>query len=300
MNNPIFFSIIVPTYNRAYLIGDTIESILSQSYKNFELIIVDDGSTDNTEEIIQKYLSGNVHYYKKDNAERAAARNFGTRLALGDYINWFDSDDIMFPNHLQEAFHTLTRFESPEVFTLGFQYQDQAGKIFFRSHYSDDINQGLYEGNQIVVCGVFVRRDIALQNPFNEDRELAASEDFELWLRLASKYHIYSSSKITVAVIYHDQRSTITMNDERQLIIRFTKLINYAISDQGVLALLGKHKNNFVMKNYLLLAVSLAVSGHLKTGRKYFLMACSSSPAIILERGFYAFIKYNIKYILSL
>ena len=62
MTDPILFSIVVPTYNRAHLISGTVESILSQTYKHFELIIVDDGSTDNTEEVMSKYLADNVHY----------------------------------------------------------------------------------------------------------------------------------------------------------------------------------------------------------------------------------------------
>jgi glycosyltransferase involved in cell wall biosynthesis len=300
MNDPILFSIVVPTYNRVHLISSTIESILAQTYQDYEIIIVDDGSTDHTEEVIQKFLSDKVHYYKTENAERAAARNYGTSKAKGDYINWFDSDDIMMPNHLEEAANLISKYNRPEIFAQGFLYKNTSGEVIQLYKYPENINKAMYRGNPIANSPVIVRRDIALANLFNEDRGLSVSEDYELWLRLAAKYHIYTSPEITLAIVDHEQRSTLTMSDEHKLIIRYTKFINYAISDQGVLALLGKHKNNFVMKNYLMLAVILAVNGHLKTGWKYFLMACSSSPAIILERGFYAFIKYNIKHILPL
>jgi len=298
MNDPILFSIVVPTYNRAHLISPTIDSILAQAFKNFELIIVDDGSTDNTEEVIQKYLSDRVHYYKIENAERAAARNYGTSKAKGEYINWFDSDDIMFPDNLQVAANMVAKYKHPEIFAQGFLYRDTSGRVLKVFKHPENINRYMYRGNPIANSPVMVRKDIALANPFNQDRGLAGSEDYELWLRIASKYKIYTSPEITLAMVEHDQRSTLTMSNEDQLITRYTKFINYAIADRDVTSLLGKHKNSFLMKNYLMLAVDLAANGHLKTAWKYFLIACSSSPAVILERGFYAFIKYNFKIIL--
>lgn len=300
MDASILFSIVIPTFNRAHLISRTIESILAQTYKNYEVIIVDDGSVDNTEEVVQKFLSDKVHYYKKSNAERAAARNFGTQLAKGDYINWFDSDDIMFAAHLHEAASAIMKHNKPEVLAQGHEYQDISGKTLEACIYSSNIGKGIYKGNPMANSPVIVRRDIALKNLFNEDRGLSGSEDYELWIRLASKYYIYTSPKITLAVVIHDERSIVTMTDPDQLVTRYTKFIHYTTSDPDVVALLNDHKNAFEMKNYLMLSVDLAVNGHLKTSRKYFLMACSSSPAIILERGFYAFIKYNIKHILSL
>jgi len=300
MNQPVFFSIVVPTYNRAYLIGDTIESILSQSYANFELIIVDDGSTDNTEEVIQKYLSDNVHYYKKENAERAAARNYGTSKAKGDYINWIDSDDIIFSNHLEEALKAIAKYERPEIFAMGHQYQYPSGKLINTVSYpSSTLNGIMYKGNPMINSPVIVRRDIALANPYNEDRELSCSEDFELWLRLASKFPVYSSPTITVAIINHDERSTLTMADPDKLIKRFTKFLYYATSNDQVVELLGNHKHIFEMKNYLLLAVDLALNGHLRLGRKYIIMAFKRSPKVIFERGFYAFIKHFLIHSLS-
>ena len=80
----MFISVIIPTYNRAHLIAGTLDSILAQKYQDFEIIIVDDGSTDDTEMVVASYLSDNVSYYKKENGERGAARNFGASKAKGD------------------------------------------------------------------------------------------------------------------------------------------------------------------------------------------------------------------------
>ena len=299
LTNSISFSIIVPTYNRAHLISATIESILTQGYKNFEIIIIDDGSTDNTEEVIQRFLSDKVRYHKKQNAERAAARNTGTFLSQGDYINWFDSDDIMFPDHLQVAANTLLKYNKPEILALGHQHQHISGTVLEVLKYAPDLNNEMYRGNPLANSPVIVRRDIALQNLFNEDRELSGSEDYELWLRLASKYKIYTSPKVTLAVIDHEERSMITMIDPDQLIRRFSKFMYYTTTDKGVLKLLGKNKGAFLMKNYLLLAVSLVNNNNLKSGSLYLKKAFLSSPRIIFERGFYAFVKHYLRHSIS-
>ena len=99
-------SVIIPTYNRAHLIGETLDSILAQTFQNWECIIVDDYSTDNTDEVISNYMrvDKRFSYYKKPNhllKGPSASRNFGLTKAKGDYINWFDSDDLMHPEKME-------------------------------------------------------------------------------------------------------------------------------------------------------------------------------------------------------
>lgn len=99
-------SIIIPVYNRGNLIGETLDSILNQTYQNWECIVVDDGSTDNTPQIVNKYCErdNRIKYYTRPNSYikgGSGARNYGFKLSAGQYINWFDSDDIMAPNKLE-------------------------------------------------------------------------------------------------------------------------------------------------------------------------------------------------------
>ena len=94
MNEPnsILFSIIVPTYNRAKLVAKTLKTLQGQLYDNYEIIVIDDGSTDDTESVVQAFSDSKIIYIKKNNGERAAARNFGATVAKGTYINFFDSE----------------------------------------------------------------------------------------------------------------------------------------------------------------------------------------------------------------
>jgi glycosyltransferase involved in cell wall biosynthesis len=106
MNNPSV-SIIIPTYNRAHLIGETLDSIIAQTYANWECIIVDDGSADNSTDLIDSYIKkdNRFHYHQRpvDRIKGAnACRNYGFELSEGKYIKWFDSDDIMHPNFLEK------------------------------------------------------------------------------------------------------------------------------------------------------------------------------------------------------
>jgi glycosyltransferase involved in cell wall biosynthesis len=299
MDRPVLFSIVVPTYNRAHIISSTIESILAQAYIHFEIIIVDDGSTDDTEQVVAKYLSEKVFYYKKANAERGAARNFGTAKSKGDYVNWFDSDDIMSPDNLMEAAQNIHRNGMVEIIIQGYKYIDGSGKLIHQSNFSPNVNQDMYKANQVVNSPVMVRRDIAIDNPYNEDRELSGSEDYELWLRLAAKYHFYPSKQRTVLYIHHDERSTVTMNASDQFIKRYEKFLFYTTSNPEVSLFLGAKKGYFIMKTYLLLAVDLIINKHKKPGIKYLFLAFRNSPNLIFERGFYAFIKHFLLQLFS-
>ena len=128
MNNNPFFSIIIPTYNRENFLEKAINSIVDQTYYNWELIIIDDGSTDKTKELIDKFQikDSRIIYLYQKNQERSAARNNGIKNSRGKYICFLDSDDEFKPNHLQlfsEVINTLdnakhmlfAKYISPEI-----------------------------------------------------------------------------------------------------------------------------------------------------------------------------------------
>ena len=99
-SNTVFFSIIIPTYNRAHVLAKAIESVINQRYTNWELIIIDDGSNDNTREVVQQFNDPRINYVYQENTERSQARNNGIKLAKGLYICFLDSDDEYCDNHL--------------------------------------------------------------------------------------------------------------------------------------------------------------------------------------------------------
>jgi len=106
INKKPLISIIIPTYNRAHLIGETLDSIIAQTYQNWECIVVDDGSDDDTEEVMKSYIQNDnrIYYYHRPEEHLPGgngARNFGFEKSTGEYIQWFDSDDLMEPNSIK-------------------------------------------------------------------------------------------------------------------------------------------------------------------------------------------------------
>jgi len=291
MSSP-FFSIVIPTYNRASFLPKTIESFLNQTFQDFEIIIVDDGSTDNTEEVVKKYLSDKVFYFKKENAERAAARNFGTKKARGKFINWFDSDDYALENHLEEAYRFST---DKDVFHLAYKYELPNGQ-FIRNVDSlpEIINGTLMNGNTLSCNGVFVKRSEALNCLYNETRDLSASEDFELWLRLAAKYTIHNKNVITSVIVNHDERSVLAMSSADKLVKRFTTFNNLVESNQDLTNYFKKDLNYLLMKNFLWLSVELANHKHKKKAWKFLRKAIAKNKKAFFQRSFYATIKHLI------
>ncbi len=289
MNHP-FFSIIIPTYNRAHLIIGVIKSILKQTYSSYEIIIVDDGSTDNTQAVVQPFLNNHIHYFKKENGERAAARNFGTGKATGDYIEWFDSDDLMLPNHLEEAVMMVEKYLNPAIFALSF--------IIIKQDFSTvrkmilpvpSCNNFLYQQNFLACNTVFVRRDIALHFPFNEDRALSACEDYELWLRIAAQHVIYTSANITSQLVEHTARSVNVATPSEAITQKFELFLKYVLSNEKVVAFLDGKKNNFVARVYLQAAIALGVNKNKKGSIRYFLKAMATFPRLMLQRQWYVY-----------
>ncbi|MFP5471580.1 MAG: glycosyltransferase family 2 protein [Bacteroidia bacterium] len=294
-----FVSIVVPTYNRANLVTFTIESILKQDNPDFELIIVDDGSTDNTQEVVAPYLSEKVSYHKIPNSERGAARNFGTKQAKGVYVNWFDSDDIMLPNHVSTIINLARFYGNPEVITLNFQIKhSKTGKlekdIYAKNRYAMRNSRFLIRGNYLACNPVVVRKDIALLNPFDENRKLSAHEDYELWLRLNAQYHFCQSRIVTSYLIQHENRSENKMIKKESLETRFLTFIDTATKNEKIVKFLGNEKDYFMMRNLLILSVNLAYNRHKKAAFNYTIKAIKYHKAAFFQLVFWNTIKHII------
>lgn len=292
-----FFSIIMPTYNRANLIIDSIKTAIAQEYPHFEIIVVDDGSTDNTEEVITALQHPKIIYHKKKNEERAAARNAGTNLAKGNYVTFFDSDDYMYTNHLTEAVKLIQQNDTPEMLYLPYNVMDTNKKIIKEQKIkkNTDLNKILINGNYLSCNGVFLRRDVALQHPFDTNRTLSASEDYNLWLRLAARYKIHYTNIITTSLLNHDARSVFTIKKE-PLIARIDLLINTCINDKLIKKYYHGKLDLFTSKCYLYTSLHLAMAKHKKAAINFFFKGIILNPASIFDLRVYGIIKCLIIY----
>lgn len=288
----ILFSIVIPTYNRADFIDKTIQSLLKQTYLNFEIIVIDDGSTDNTEEVVKAIKDNRIRYYKKENAERGAARNFGAYKAKGNYINFFDSDDLAYSNHLETAYDVILD-NNPNVFALHYDIKNTDNQIIRKGTPFKNINTQLIDGNLLSCNGVFVKKEIALKHPFSELRELSASEDYLLWLQLAANYTFKHCNTKTSAILEHDARSVLNINKE-VLIKRKQLMLQMALEDEAINNYYANSLNSLKINTYSYISLHLVMAGYKKDGFKYLLKSLKSSPSFILKKRFFAIIKHLI------
>ena len=297
----ILFSVVVPTYNRENFIVKTIQSVLSQTYSNFELLIIDDGSTDNTEKVIREMPDKRIKYFKKENSERGAARNYGTNKAKGNYITFLDSDDLLYSKYLEEASLFIKKNKSIEVFHQLFEVRNSSDKLIHSANSSNNnvFKRLITKGNFIACQGVFLLANFARSNLFIEDRDLAGSEDYELWLRIAANTEIVINPVITSALIEHSKRSVVQINIDN-LIKRKELMLHYLFSNKLINSKLLEYKSILKAGAYSYISLHLAMSKQgKKTALKYLFKSILISPLFIFQRRFLAILKHLVFCVVS-
>ena len=191
-------SVVIPTYNRARFIDEAIQSVLAQTFVDFEIVIVDDGSTDNTKEVVDSFKDHRIRYTYQENQGLPAAGNRGFELSRGEYIAFFSSDDVLVENALEKGVEVLDRH--PEVaFSYGQAYlMDERGHVFGLrkvKHKRSSVRRGIEEIREFLVSGyhiptmtVMVRRNCLFEVGLFDHAFRSGAEDFDLMVRLAKRY----------------------------------------------------------------------------------------------------------------
>jgi glycosyltransferase involved in cell wall biosynthesis len=265
-------SVILPTYNRAHLLPRAIATVLAQTYQDFELIVVDDGSTDHTKSILQSFTDPRLHCLRHgQNRGAAAARNTGIRASRGAYIAFQDSDDQWWPTKLArqlEAFEQVG-LDTAVVFSQ-FQYvKNNASQLVPPAdlELGNDIYNRLLRGNFITTQAALVRRTSLSQSGLF-DESLPCLVDWELWLRLAPlfRFHYLPEPLLTV----YATPASISRNPARLAFALVSILQQHFMPLQQDRKILASH----------LYAIGhlLFISAHQTEGRAYLVEAIKQSP----------------------
>lgn len=224
-----YFSVVIPTYNRAHLISETIHSVIQQVFKDWECIIIDDGSNDDTREIVEKITreEPRIKYIYQENAERGAARNNGIANAKGKYICFLDSDDHFIENHLQVIYDEINKDKNA------------AKALFFTNSYNLS-NEGYlsertcprlcdYELFQYILTYTFNPARVAVHKDiledFNFNPKIPGLEDLDLWLRIATKYPVIQINQRTAIYNLHEDTYTLGFKNRFKRELSFFKII---------------------------------------------------------------------------
>jgi len=223
-------TVLMPAYNAAAYIAEAIESVLHQSFENFDLLIVNDGSTDHTEAIVRSFKDSRIRLINRTNGGVAAALNTGLRFARGTYIARFDADDICYPNRLTEQYYFMQANPQYHIVGSGVDYMDRAGNLIFTST-PFNLTKKRTEAALLRTCpfihsSVIYRKDSILEfGGYNEHAH--TFEDHLLWLQVLKKYQGFNLPKSLIKVRLTPE--SVTM-DERWHHPVFRKIKSDALS----------------------------------------------------------------------
>ncbi len=270
-------SIIIPTFNRSHLISETLDSVLAQTYQNWECIIVDDGSTDNTDEVVGAYVKKDprIQFHKRPNTHKPGgngARNYGFEVSKGEYLQWFDDDDIMLKKFLDEKINVFTE-ELAMVICSGY-YWDEENKI--KNKIGLNIESNLFQDYVVwrlhILTPSILFKKVFLADKLLFSDKISRGQETELFSRLffqlpeASftiinkplflyRQHIDTKSVKNKVYDFDFKESLAFINIEnfkRSLIENDLEVVNYLYNELINLFFLGLEKKHYSNVEYIL------------------------------------------------
>lgn len=216
-------SIIMPAYNAENYINDAINSVVAQTYGDWELIVVDDGSIDSTSKLVNNWLlkDKRIQYFYQENGKQGKARNLAISKSKGEYLAFLDADDLWMPQKLEIQIKEIQEKNVDLVFSDSYffynnEINDTSKKmdIGVGIFYTQDSVKLFLEGNRIPILTVFVKKDIVLGvGGFSESLIIQDVEDYHLWLKLLMSNSVFYSSDHVLAK-YRIHSNSVTSNDK--------------------------------------------------------------------------------------
>lgn len=207
-----FFSVIIPLFNKEKFVQNTLQSILNQSFSDFEIIIVNDGSTDESEKVVSEFQDARIRYFVQKNQGVSMARNVGISLAQSNYISFLDADDYWYPDFLERMHLAIALFPEQKVFSAAIEIETP--KNTFSAEYSiqktgefEVVNYFNASSKESVIwtsCAVIHREVFEKVGDF--DVTIKSGQDTDLWIRIGLVYPVVFNWKILARYVY-DPRS---------------------------------------------------------------------------------------------
>lgn len=268
-----FFSIVIPLYNKENFITKTINTALNQTFKDFEIIVVNDGSTDDSANKVEAINDKRITLYTIENQGVSHARNYGIRQANSDLICFLDADDFWYSNHLEQL-NTLLK-KHPDCGLYASAYQQKIGKTLLASVYKNIPKQENWTGivdeyfNSSLVNSIAWTSAVMIPKHifdtigfFDEKITLGAGEDTDLWMRIALKHPVAFSNKVT-AIHNLDAENRITNSNTN--LRQFLDLDKYkALTNEQ------KGLKQFLDLNRYSIALQYKLAGNGKKAKEYF------------------------------
>ena len=275
INNSPFFSIIIPTYNRAHVIARAVESVIKQNFTDWELIIIDDGSTDNTSEIFAQFDDSKIKYIYQKNTERSEARNNGIKLATGKYICFLDSDDEYCEHHLSALYEFIEKKNFPKAmfFTNPIVIQNNVESQEQVAHFNPAKTLDYILINSIIPNRVAIHK--AIFDIYKFDRKIYIGEDTILWAQITNSFPLFHVNDYTVKYHVHDDNSVNLKNNVyKNRLAGLMQLFN----EKEIKKRLSKQ-----LKNQIISVCYFGMARHFELKRKFFKMTIHALLSIFYD-----------------
>lgn len=238
--NPLI-SIVVPVYNTEQYIAETIQSVIDQTYDHWELLLIDDGSTDGSAAIMKSFAENDprIHYFHKENGGQASARNDGIKKSKGAYVGFLDADDLWLKNKLTQQIKELETYQPDFLYGLGYYYYPERDPQLETYDWISGERSGLdffkvlYHSCAVNTNTVLVKRELfEAVGYFDESQHLRGTEDWDLWMRIAKTVDKIYGSPLRL-VYYRIHEGGIHLQHTRMLI--------------GKIAIYDKYERDYVI-----------------------------------------------------
>ena len=229
MNNSPLVSIVIPTYNHAPMLQRALETVIEQSYQNWNAIVVNNFSTDNTLEVVAKFNDPRIQCVNfRNNGVIGASRNEGIALATGEFIAFLDSDDTWFPTKIEKCVAVLNN--GSDLVCHAEYWIDESGKsrlVTYGPSQTATHHNLIYRGNRISTSATMVRASLLKEvNGFDVSPELISTEDYDLWIRLAAKSNKFAFIDEPLGE-YHRHDNNVSANIEKHLAAELSLLAKH-------------------------------------------------------------------------
>ena len=266
-------SVIIPTCNRAQFLRSAIESVRKQTFQDFEIIVVDDASNDETPEVVRSFADGRVRYLRRESKRgQGATRNDGIREARGEYIALLDDDDEWLPTKLQKQVALLGALpnEVGLIYTGFFRIDASSKRVLSEVTPTErgKVFHALGRGNWIGTCSTVLLRRSCFDKAGLFDEDLASGADYDMWLRIAKEFEVdFINERLVFYNVHNSRIST-----------------NYESLTSGLEAQLRKHNSVLARdrrrysERYLSLGIFYCYQGQVMKGRQAFFKAIRLFP----------------------
>jgi len=268
-----FFSIIIPLYNKEKHIANTLQSVFDQTYSDLEIIIINDGSTDSSEEIVSTYKNEKTRYFSTKNNGVSKARNLGIEKANGTLIAFLDADDYWYPTHLQTLFELYQKFPKAGLYATSYEKKFSKESTFpanFKNINTPNdsliIIDDFFESSTVdaiawTSASAVPKKVFDTIGVFDPAITHGAGEDTELWIRIALKYQVAFANTITAT--YHLDASN-RISNTNTLKRNFLDLNKYKEEEK-----INSSLKNYLDQNRYAISLLYKSAGDLKTANEY-------------------------------